>query len=66
MLFQLSGRGKAEDNARPIFSPDSKSLLLGLLNGISFVSEFIWECGEKSQNIRQKPRRAEIKFPQCS
>ena len=41
MLFQLSGRGKAEDDARPNFSPDSKSLLLGLSNGVSFVSNFI-------------------------
>ena len=50
MFFQLSGHGKAKDDARPIFSPDSKSLLLGLLNGVSFVSEFFWESGEKSQN----------------
>ena len=54
MLFQLSGRGEAEDDARPIFSPDSKSILLGLLNGVSFVSDFFWEYGEKSQNVRQK------------
>ena len=53
MLFQSSGRGEAEDNARPIFSPDSKSLLLGLLNGVSFVSEFFGECDKKSQNVRQ-------------
>ena len=53
-LFQLSGRGQAEDNARPIFSPVSKSLLLGLSNGVSFVSEFLWEYDEKSQNVREK------------
>ena len=54
MPFQLSGRGEAENDARPIFSPDSKSLLLGLLNSVSFVSEFFGECGKKSQNVRQK------------
>ena len=52
MLFQWSGRGQAEDDARPNFSPDSKSLLLGLSNGVSFVSEFLWEYDEKSQNVR--------------
>ena len=51
MLFQLSGHGEAEDNARPIFSPDSKGLLLGLLNGVSFVSQFFGEYGKKSQNV---------------
>ena len=54
MLFQLSGRGEAEDDARPIFSPDSKSLLLGHLNGISFVSEIFGNVAKKSQNVRQK------------
>ena len=38
MLFQLSGHGQAEDNARHNFSANSKSLLLGLSNGVSFVS----------------------------
>ena len=54
MLFQWSGRGQAEDDARPNFSPDSKILLLGLSNGVSFVLEFLWEYDEKSQNVRQK------------
>ena len=39
MPFHLSGGGQAEDNARPNFSPDFKTLLLGLSNGTSFVSE---------------------------
>ena len=51
MLFQWSGRGQAEDDARPNFSPDSKSLLLGLSNGVSFVSEFTWERPKKRQNV---------------
>ena len=54
MLFQLGGLGQAKDDARPNFSPDSKSLLLGLLNGVSFVKEIFWECGKKSQNVQQK------------
>ena len=64
MLFQLSGRGEAEDNARPIFSPDCKSLLLGLLNGVSFLSEFFWNVAKKAKMYDRKPRHAEIKFPQ--
>ena len=54
MLFQLSGRGKAEGDARPILSPDSKSLLLGLSNGVSFNSELFLEFGQKSQNVLEK------------
>ena len=54
MLFQLSGHGQAEDNARHNFSANSKSLLLGLSNGVSFVSEFTLDCGKKRQNVRTK------------
>ena len=62
MLFQLSGRGQAKDNARPIFFPDSKSLLLGLLNGVSFLSEFFWNVAKKAKMYDRKPRQAEIKL----
>ena len=65
MLFQWSGRGQAEDDAWPNISPDSKSLLLGLLNGVSFVSEIFWEYGKEDKMSDRKPRRSEIKFPQC-
>ena len=51
VLFQLSGRGQAEDDARPNFSPITNSLLSGLSNGVSYVPEFIWEWGENRQNV---------------
>ena len=67
MLFQLSGHGQAEDNARPNFSPDSKSLLLGLSNGISSICfRFFGGMGKKYKMSEQNPRGAETKFPQCS
>ena len=43
IFFPLSGLVQAESDARPNFTPDSKSLLLGLSNCVSFVSEFVWE-----------------------
>ena len=54
MLFQLSGHGQAEDNARHNFYANSKSLLLELSNGVSIVSEFTLECGKKRQNVSTK------------
>ena len=38
VLFQLRGRGQAQDDATPNFIPDSKCPLRGLLNEVSFVS----------------------------
>ena len=54
IFFPLSGLVQAESDARPNFTPDSKSLLLGLSNCVSFVSEFVWEWGEKKQNAWPK------------
>ena len=45
ILFQLKGRGHPQNDAMPIIFPDSESLLLGLLNEVSFVSEIYWKCG---------------------
>ena len=39
VLFQLRGRGHPQNDATPNILPDSKSLLLGLSNKVSFVSE---------------------------
>ena len=38
VLFQLRGRGHPQDDAKPNFIPDSKSLLRGLSNEVSFAS----------------------------
>ena len=54
VLFQLSGRGNSNDDATPSFDPDSNSFILGLSNEILFVSEFLLEGGQNSQNIRVK------------
>ena len=40
VLFQLRGRGYLQNDAMPNIFPDSKSLLLGLSNEVSFVSVF--------------------------
>ena len=50
MLFQISGHVQAENDARPNFTPDSKSPLLGLSNGVSFVSES-FENGVKKDKM---------------
>ena len=38
VLFQLRGCGHPQNDATPNIFPDSKSLLLGLSNEVSFVS----------------------------
>ena len=38
VLFQLRGRGHPQNDATPNIFPDSKSLLLGLSNEVSFGS----------------------------
>ena len=45
VLFQLRGHGHPQNDATPNIFPDSKSLLLGLSNEVSFVSEIYWKCG---------------------
>ena len=50
VLFQSSGHGHLQDDARPNFFPDSKSLILGLSNDVSFVSESLREGDENRQN----------------
>ena len=51
VLFQLRGRGHPQNDSMPNLFPDSKSSKLGLLNEVSFVSEFLWECIENHPNI---------------
>ena len=40
VLFQLKGRGHPQGGAMPNFFLDFKSSILGLLNEVSFISEF--------------------------
>ena len=41
VLFQLRGRGHPQNDATPNIFPDSKSLLLGLSNEVSFAPEIL-------------------------
>ena len=43
VLFQLRGHGYPKNDATPNTFPDSKSLLLGLSNEVSFVTEIYWK-----------------------
>ena len=45
VLFQLRWLGHPQNDAMPNIFPDSKSLLLGLSNEVSFVSEIYWKGG---------------------
>ena len=45
VLFQLRGRGHPQNDAPPNIFPDSKSLILGLSNEVSFISEIYWKGG---------------------
>ena len=54
VLFQLRGRGHPQNDARPNIFPDSKSLLLGLSNEVSFVSELLWDGCQNSWTFFMK------------
>ena len=45
VLFQLRGPSHPQGDATPNFFPNSNSILLGLSNEVSFLSELIWEDG---------------------
>ena len=45
VLFQLRGHGHPQDDAMTNFFADSKRLILGLSNEVSFVPESLWEDG---------------------
>ena len=51
VLFQSSWHGRPQDDARPNFCSDSKCLILGLSNDVSFDSESFGKSGEKGQNV---------------
>ena len=51
VLFQSTGRGHPQDDARSSFSPYSKSLILGLSNDVSFVPEILWKDGYNKVNV---------------
>ena len=65
VLFQLRGRGHPQNDAMPNIFPDSKSLLLGLSNEVSFVSEIYWKVGWNCLNIFLKSYCMNIHVHQC-
>ena len=46
LVFQLDGHGHPQDDAMPIFFPDSKNSIKGLSNEVPFVSEIFWKGGK--------------------
>ena len=66
VLFQLRGPGHPQNDAMPNIFPDSKSLLLGLSNEVSFVSEIYWIYGQNSPNIFLKSCCMNIHVHQCT
>ena len=48
VLFQFLGRGHPQNDATPNIFPDYKSLILGLSNEVSFVSELLWDGCQNS------------------
>ena len=51
VLFQLRGHGYPQDDPIPNFFSYSKNSISGLLNEVSFVPEFLWECGQNIPNL---------------
>ena len=49
--FSVKRAWPPSDDATPNIFPDSKSVLLGLSNEVSFVSGYCLEGGQNSQNI---------------
>ena len=52
VLFQLRGRGHPQNDATPNIFSDSKSLLLGLSNEVSFVSKLFFAKVVKIEKIK--------------
>jgi hypothetical protein len=51
LLFQLSGRGKPQNDATPNFISDFNICILGLSNEVSFNSGYLLKGGQNSQNV---------------
>ena len=51
VLFHSNQFCYTVDGAFPVFIPDSKRILKGLSNELSFVFEFQWQHAVKSYNV---------------
>ena len=66
ILFHSNQFCHTVDGAFPIFIPDSKRVLYGLSNEVSFVSELSLKGAQTTQNIFPKICRTKIPVHQCS
>ena len=66
VLFWFQGRGHPYKGGMPYVATDSKSLILGLSNEVSFVSELSLKGGQTTQNTFPKICCTKIPVHQCS
>ena len=65
VLFWFQGRGRPYKGGTPYVATDSKPLILGLSNEVSFVSELSLKGGQTTQNTFPKICRTKIPVHQC-
>jgi hypothetical protein len=66
VLFWFQGRGRPYKGGTPYGTTDSKSLILGLSNEVSFVSELSLKGGQTTQNTFPKICCTKIPVHQCN
>ena len=65
VLFWFQGRGLPYKGGMPYVATDSKSLILGLSNEVSFVSELSLKSGQTTKNTIPKICCTKIPVHQC-
>ena len=65
VLFWFQGRGRPYKGGTPYVATDSKPLILGLSNEVSFVSELSLKGGQTTQNTFPKICCTKIPVHQC-
>ena len=66
VLFWFQGRGRPYKGGTPYVATDSKPLILGLSNEVSFVSELSLKGGQTTQNTFPKICCTKIPVYQCN
>ena len=66
VLFWFQGRGRSYKGGTPNIAIDSKPLILGLFNEVSFVSELSLKGGQATQNTFPKICLTKIPVHQCT
>ena len=65
VLFWFQGRGRPYKGGTPYVATDSKPLILGLSNEVSFISELSLKGGQTTQNNFPKICCTKIPVHQC-